>query len=184
MNVRLAYDVGLLSSLLVTSPLLAKTIDYPAPTGSISSTLLTTMNLTGGGSVTFTPGVGPNCYLGDTCAFSGSDLSYSLPDGSAATLRNFSGTFSPSILEGSSYGVSGQASGSDSLGQLVTVSEVVTMQITGHSGKGGGTAKVYTDGTFILNTVSLPSSIGLFWSGLAGLIGIGASRKMITLKVA
>lgn len=108
------------------------------------------MNLTGGGTALLNPVVGPNCYLGITCGFpsgyAGTYMSYSLPDGSTATLSNFSGTFSP--LENNYYQISGQASGKDSQGRTVSVDAVlVTMRITCRSGRGGGCTKVYRGGT-------------------------------------
>jgi hypothetical protein len=122
------------------------TTTYQAPTGSVSSTMIIGMNLTPSGSATLEPSL-PSCYLGSTCTFSGSLLSYSLPDGSTATMGNFSGTFAPlpGVLNG--YVVKGHASGVDSLGRPVKVKRAVaTMTIVGHSGRGGGETKTYTGG--------------------------------------
>ena len=149
-----------LPSLLALSlPLLAQnTTTYQAPTGSVSPALAVTMNLTGGGTAILNPVVGPNCYLGMTCAFPsgyvGTYMSYTLSDGSTANLRNFNGTFFP--VGSNNYEISGQASGADSAGRSVSVDNVqVTMRITCRSGRGGGCSKVYTGGTLTL-TVNAP----------------------------
>jgi len=125
---------------------------YPAPTGSVSPSLFVVLNLIGGGKATLNPVVGPNCYLGMTCGFPagyvGTSMSYTLPDGSTATLPNFNGSFFPA---GAGYEISGQASGTDSLGRAVTVNNVtVTMRISCRSGRGGGCSKVYTGGSLTL----------------------------------
>ncbi len=125
---------------------------YNAPTGSVSSTLYTTMDLAGGGVVTLNPVVGPYCYYAMTCHFPagyvGTYMSYVLPDGSSADLTNFNGTFAPA---GSSYAITGQASGLDSTGRPVTVDNVqVTMTVSCRSGRGGGCTKVYSGGSFTL----------------------------------
>jgi hypothetical protein len=129
------------------------TTTYKAPTGTVSSTLYTTMHLTGGGVVTLSPVVGPSCYYGMTCHFPagyvGTYMSYVLPDGSNANLTNFNGVFAP--LSGGYYEISGQASGIDSEGRSVTVDNVqADMHISCRSGRGGGCSKVYSGGTFTL----------------------------------
>ncbi len=140
--------------LAVAPQLLAQTTTtYQGTSGSISSTLFTTMNLSGGGSVTLNPVLGPNCYYGMVCGFPagyvGTYMSYSLPDGSVAQLNDFSGDFSP--LGGNNYQIVGQASGVDNVGRYVTVDNVqVTMTISCRSGRGGGCSKTYTGGTFTL----------------------------------
>lgn len=134
-------------------------LTYPAPTGSVSPSLVVTMKLTGGGTALLEPVVGPNCYLGMTCAFPsgyvGTSMSYTLPDGSTANLPNFRGTFVP--LGNSVYEISGQASGEDSQNRYVSVDAVlVTMRITCRSGRGGGCSKVYAGGTLTL-TINVPT---------------------------
>ena len=94
----LAWMLPLLSLLAMSSPLNAQTTTvYSAPTGYVSPSLVATMHFAKGGSAILNPVVGPNCYYGMTCGFPagyvGTYLSYMLPDGSAATLTNFSGTF-------------------------------------------------------------------------------------------
>jgi hypothetical protein len=155
--------LGLLALLALSAPLPAQTTTYSAPTGSVSSTLQVTMNLTGGGSAFLNPVVGPNCYLGMTCGFPagyvGTYMSYTLADGTTATLPNFSGTFFP--VGGNNYEISGQASGTDSAGRSVSVDTVqVTMGITCRSGRGGGCSKVYTGGTMTvtLNAMVTPAT--------------------------
>jgi hypothetical protein len=124
------------------------TIIYRAPTGVVASTLVTTMYFTGGGSATLNPGVGPNCYLGMVCGFSGDTMYYQLSDGTTATLTNFHGRFGPYKTE---YGIVGGASGLDSAGHAVTVNYVdVIMTITCRSGRGGGCTKIYTGGVMSL----------------------------------
>jgi len=121
-----------------------------APTGSVSSTLEVTMNFTGGGSALLYPAVGPNCYLGMTCGFSGSSLGYTLADGTTAALTNFHGTFAPYGTI-NAYRIVGRASGMNSAGHAVTVDRVqVTMTITCRSGRGGGCTKTYTGGSLKL----------------------------------
>jgi hypothetical protein len=120
---------------------------YNAPTGQVSSTMVVTMNLSPSGSAVLEPSL-PNCYLGNTCTFYHSVLTYVLPDGSTASLGNFRGVFAPitNVLNG--YEIKGHAHGVDSLGRTVKVDPViVTMTITGHSGRGGGTTKTYTNGS-------------------------------------
>ncbi|SRR5579883_2472393 len=132
---------------------------YPAPTGTVSSTLYTTMNLSGGGVVTLNPVVGPNCYYGMTCHFPagyvGTYLNYVLPSGVSATLTNFNGTFAPAA--GGTYAITGTASGLDSSGRPVTVDKVqAEMHIFCRSGRGGGCTKTYSGGSFTL-TVGIAS---------------------------
>lgn len=149
---------------LAVAPAFAQTTVYQAPAGSVSPALSITMDLTGGGRAILNPVVGPNCYLGNTCAFpngyAGTSMSYALPDGSTATLTNFSGTFSP--LGNNDYEISGKASGADSANRSVTVDDVhATMRITCRSGRGGGCSKVYTGGmlTITVNgTAPAPST--------------------------
>jgi hypothetical protein len=136
------------------------TTTYSAPTGSVSSTLYTTMNLAGGGVVTLDPVVGPYCYYGMTCHFPagyvGTYMSYVLPDGSNATLTNFNGTFAPA---GSSYQIQGQAFGTDSEGRPVTVDNVsVGMHVFCRSGRGGGCTKTYSGGSFTLTIGITPAT--------------------------
>jgi hypothetical protein len=151
---------ALLSSLALSSALLAQTtITYQAPTGSVSPSLVVTMNLTGGGTALLNPVVGPNCYLGTTCAFpngyAGTYMTYRLPDGSTANLPNFNGTFS--ALGNNNYEISGQASGTDSQSRNISVGAVqVTMHITCRSGRGGGCSKVYTGGTLTITLNGMP----------------------------
>src|SRR5215469_12564997 len=134
------------------------TITYTASTGSVSSTLYTTMFLNGGGIVELYPVVGPNCYYGMTCHFpagyAGTYMSYVLPYGSSATLTNFNGAFAPA---GGSYKIQGQASGIDNEGRYVTVDNVqVTMHISCRSGRGGGCSKRYVGGTLTLTVGGVP----------------------------
>ncbi len=156
-----APALALLSSLALSSALLAQTTTYQAPTGSVSPSLVITMNLTGGGNALLNPVVGPYCYLGMTCAFpsgyAGTYMSYTLPDGSTANLPNFTGTFSP--LGNNNYEISGHASGTDSQSRNVSVDAVqVTMRISCRSGRGGGCSKVYTGGTLTVALNGMPST--------------------------
>jgi hypothetical protein len=150
MRAAVTLVAALLNLAAPVSALAQTTTTYQAPTGSVSPALLIIMHLSDGGSVTLNPVVGPNCYLGMTCGFPagyvGTDMSYTLSDGSTANLSNFNGTFFP--LGNGNYGLSGQASGTDSLGRNVIVDSVqVSMHITCRSGRGGGCSKVYTGGT-------------------------------------
>lgn len=162
MRIWSAPALALLSSLALSSALLAQTTTtYQAPTGSVSPSLVVTMNLTGGGNALLNPVVGPNCYLGMTCAFpsgyAGTYMSYTLPDGSTADLPNFTGTFSP--LGNNTYEISGQASGTDSQSRNVSVEAVqVTLRISCRSGRGGGCSKVYTGGTLTVAVNGMPST--------------------------
>jgi len=159
MKIRFVPLLALLTCFTAAAPLFAQTTTYDAPTGSVSSTLVATMNLTGAGTATLNPVVGPNCYYGMVCGFPagyvGTYMSYSLPDGSVAQLNDFSGTFAP--LGGESYAITGQATGVDNFGRYVSVDNVhVTMNVTCRSGRGGGCSKVYTGGTLTL-TVNAPT---------------------------
>ncbi|MFI5394994.1 MAG: hypothetical protein ACHQ9S_05630 [Candidatus Binatia bacterium] len=164
MRILPAAALALLVSVALCSPLSAQTTaTYQAPTGSVSPSLVVTMTLTGGGKALLSPVVGPNCYLGMTCAFPsgyvGTYMSYTLPDGSTANLPNFSGTFSPS--GNNRYEINGQASGTDSQSRNVSVDTVqVTMQITCRSGRGGGCSKVYTGGTLTVTLNGTPPTSG------------------------
>ena len=115
--------IALIACLSAAAPVFAQTTTYDAPTGNVSSTLYTTMNLTGGGTVSLNPVVGPNCYYGMVCGFPagyvGTYMSYALPDGSVAQLNDFSGTFAP--VSGEEYAINGQATGVDSFGRNVSV---------------------------------------------------------------
>ena len=151
--------IALIACLSAAAPVFAQTTTYDAPTGNVSSTLYTTMNLTGGGTVSLNPVVGPNCYYGMVCGFPagyvGTYMSYALPDGSVAQLNDFSGTFAP--VSGEEYAINGQATGVDSFGRNVSVDNVqVTMNVTCSSGRGGGCSKVYTGGTLTL-TLNAPT---------------------------
>lgn len=158
MQLRPPFAVALLWFLVVSAPLAAQTTTtYESPTGSVSPSLQITMHLTGGGTVILNPVVGPNCYLGMTCAFPsgyvGTSMSYSLPDASTAQLANFDGKFF--ALGSNNYEVSGHASGTDSQGRNVTVDDVqATMRIGCRSGRGGGCFKTYTGGTLTLTVSS------------------------------
>lgn len=153
-RIMLAWVLPLLSLLATSSALNAQTTTvYKAPTGYVSPSLVVTMHFANGGSAILNPVVGPNCYYGMTCGFPagyvGTYLSYMLPDGSSATLTNFSGTFFP--LGSNNYEISGQAAGVDSQSRSVSVDNVqATMHITCRSGRGGGCSKVYTGGTLTL----------------------------------
>ena len=115
---------------------------YPA------STVVVTMNFTGGGNATLNPVLGPNCYLGQRCDFpagyAGTDMSYILPDGTSAYLPNFHGAFFP---VGNAYELEGKASGKNNAGHRVVVNNVkATMTITCQR----GCTKTYTGGTMTL----------------------------------
>ncbi len=140
------YLLAALSLAIASMALAQTTTTYQASGGSVSSSMVITMSLTPSGSATLEPSL-PSCYLGNTCTFSGSLLRYALPDGSTATIGNFSGTFAPlpGVLNG--YVVKGHASGVDSLGRPVKVKRAIaTMTIVGHSGRGGGETKTFTGG--------------------------------------
>jgi hypothetical protein len=119
---------------------------YQAPTGSVSPSVYITMNLTPSGNAYLSPNLS-SCYLGQICSFSGDTMAYNLPDGTAATLTNFSGQFAP--VSGNVYQVTGQASGTDSAGHKVKVSGLdVSMTITCNR----GCTKTYQGGQFKLTT--------------------------------
>ena len=59
-------------------------VTYNAPTGSIASTFVTSMNLQLGGSVTVYPNFGTLCYYPGPCGSTSASFNYSLPDGSTA----------------------------------------------------------------------------------------------------
>jgi hypothetical protein len=138
-----------LAAALLSTPVSAlaqSVVTYRAPTGSVDPTVFITMNLTGGGNAYLSPGLN-GCYLGQTCAFSGSLLSYSLPDGTTASLHNFTGKFAP--LTGTAYEVTGRASGTNSAGHKVIVWGLkMSMSITCRR----GCNKTYLTGKFNLTT--------------------------------
>jgi hypothetical protein len=120
---------------------------FSAPTGSVSSTLAIVMNLSGGGTASFTPAVGPNCSLGQTCGYSNTAMNIALPDGSSVSLANLHGTFQP--LSGNTYEVLGRGTGTTSAGGKAAVSALqVTMSITCNR----GCSKTYLAGKFRLTT--------------------------------
>ena len=83
-------------------------------------------------------------------------MSYTLADGSSASFANFHGTLYP--LGNSNYEVKGQASGTDSRGRYVVVTDVhATMRVACRSGRGGGCSKVYTGGALTLQYSAPPS---------------------------
>ncbi len=116
---------------------------YQAQTGSVTPEVQVSMTLSPSGTATFLPNLS-GCSIGQVCAFAGAPLDYALPDGSTASLTDLGGTFAP--LGGESYGITGKASGKNSLGQTVHVKVSVTMTITCRSGRGGGCTKTYVDG--------------------------------------
>ena len=59
-------------------------VTYTAPTGSIASTFVTSMNLQLGGTVTVYPNFGTSCYYPGPCGSTNASFHYSLPDGSTA----------------------------------------------------------------------------------------------------
>src|ERR1700757_3966776 len=67
-------------------------VTYNAPTGSIASTFVTSMNLEQGGSVTVYPNLG-NCYYPGPCGSTYASFNYSLPDGSTASFSPTSSHF-------------------------------------------------------------------------------------------
>lgn len=96
--------------------------------------------VSGTGNVTFAAVVGPNCLLGQSCAFgsgyAGSDFSYQLPDGSSANANNFTGqmTYTGGASCGtgctaSYYTITGTFAGQDSQGRAFTGSTVQDITI-------------------------------------------------------
>jgi hypothetical protein len=143
---RYALLAAALASAIPVTGFAQSVVIYQAPTGTVSSTVYITMNLAVGGNAYLSPGLS-NCYLGQTCNFSGDTMTYTLVDGTTATLANFSGKFAP--VSGNVYEVTGRASGTDSAGHKVIVSGLkTTMTITCSR----GCTKTYQTGKFKLTT--------------------------------
>jgi hypothetical protein len=70
--------------LLLSSTFALAQVTYYAPTGSIASTFVTSMNLKLGGSLTVYPNFGTSCYYPGPCGSTYASFNYSLPDGSTA----------------------------------------------------------------------------------------------------
>ncbi len=126
------------------------TTTYTTTSGSISSANAFTANLAplGQGYYFSSPDAfGSGCYYGSCPAwpFSGYTLNYSLPDGTNASLTNFTGT--SDFQSQSDLYTQGTASGTDSTGAAVSVTVYVQWVAKCRSGRGGGCTKYFTTGT-------------------------------------
>lgn len=122
------------------------TTTYQSSTGKVSSTNAATGYLDQGGSFVSPDSMGSGCYYG-SCSnwqFNNYPLSFVLPDGTTASLTNFSGSANFSVQ--SDLKVSGTASGYDSTGNPVTVSVSWSWGAFCRSGRGGGCTKRYISG--------------------------------------
>jgi hypothetical protein len=124
--------------LLLFSTFALSQVTYNAPTGSIASTFVTSMNLELGGSVTVYPNFGTVCYYPGPCGSSYASFSYSLPDGTRASFYPVSAHFAqtgsePCIQLGrpstcAVYTVAlDPATSTDSAGKTVTASVIFNM---------------------------------------------------------
>lgn len=122
------------------------TTTYQSSTGTVSSTNAVTGNLQLGGSFVSPDSMGSGCYYGSCPAwqFNNYPLSYVLPDGTTASLTNFSGSANFTVQ--SDVTVSGTASGFDSTGAPVQVSVNWSWGAFCRSGRGGGCRKTYISG--------------------------------------
>lgn len=145
MRIRLALP--LLFLLLSLASFAQTSTTYQATYGSVTSTNAVTGHLDLGGSFVSPDSMGSGCYYGGcpVWQFSNYPLSYVLPDGTTASLTNFSGTANFTVQ--SDVRVSGTASGVDSTGAPVQVSVEWAWGAFCRSGRGGGCTKRYIGGS-------------------------------------
>ena len=126
------------------------TTTYYASTGSVTSVNAVTGLFDNGGSFQSPDSMGGGCYYGGCPAwqFANYRLSYILPDGTTATLTNFTGT--ADFLLQSDVKVQGTASGTDSLGRSVSVTISFDWAARCRSGRGGGCTKKFLDGSMTM----------------------------------
>jgi len=122
------------------------TTTYQSVSGAVTSVNATTGYLELGGSFRTPNSYGSGCYYGGCPAwqFSGYTLAYVLPDGTTATLTNFTGTADFTVQ--SDLKVQGTASGYDSMGAPVSVTVNWQFSAFCRSGRGGGCTKHYLGG--------------------------------------
>jgi hypothetical protein len=124
--------------LLLSSAFALAQVTYNAPTGSIASTFVTSMNLELGGSVTVYPNFGTVCYYPGPCGSTNASFNYSLPDGTVASFYHVSSHFvyvgtEPCVALGRAttcpvYTVTlDAATSTDSAGKTVTASVIFNM---------------------------------------------------------
>jgi hypothetical protein len=124
--------------LLLYSAFALAQVTYNAPTGSIASTFVTSMNLELGGSVTVYPNFGTVCYYPGPCGSTNASFNYSLPDGTVASFYHVSSHFvyvgtEPCVVLGRAttcpvYTVTlDPATSTDSAGKTVTASVIFNM---------------------------------------------------------
>ena len=129
---------------------------YTASSGYVSSSNTATMDFYGGGNATVDVNLSSYCTYGNPCNFQGRDVRYNLPDGSSATLTNLTGSF-----DGSST-ITGTASGVDSNGNAVSVDVTFSFYVVpSHSGRGGGTSKVFLGGSLTVTVNSASAGPGM-----------------------
>jgi hypothetical protein len=128
--------------LLLFSAFALAQVTYNAPTGSIASTFVTSMNLQLGGSATVYPNLG-SCYYPGPCGSTNASFNYSLPDGSTANFYPvsshfvYAGTVACGVVNGvvktcPAYTVTiDQATTVDSHGRSVTASVTFHMHTVG-----------------------------------------------------
>ncbi len=149
----------LMSTLTLAAPAWAQT-SVTNQGGSCSTDISCTLSLAGGnGNVSFAAVVGPNCQVGQSCAFPagsvGSNFAYQLPDGSSGSSPDFSGVMTY-IGAGSCglgcsayyYTVAGTFSGQDSQGRAFNGSTQQALTLQGHSR--GGNVAIDTGGSTTL----------------------------------
>jgi hypothetical protein len=140
-------SLSLLFLLLSTAMFGQTTTDYQASKGTVSPGNQVKATLDLGGSFDTVYGFGgPNCYYG-TCviSFSGHPFNYVLPDGTAATFTDFTGT--ADFRSQKDIKIQGTASGIDSAGSAVSISVNIDFTAFCRAGRGGGCRKTFLDGT-------------------------------------
>lgn len=122
------------------------TTTYQSSSGTVSSTNAVTGYLSLGGSFVSPYSMGGGCYYGScpSWTFTNYPLSYVLPDGTTASLTNFTGSANFTVQ--SDVRISGTASGHDSTGAPVSVSVSWAWGAYCRSGRGGGCTKHYLGG--------------------------------------
>jgi hypothetical protein len=142
----MSKTLPLLVLLLSVSVYAQTTTTYQSNSGYVSSVNAVTGYLALGGSFVSPDSMGSGCYYGGCpdWQFSNYTLSYSLPDGTTATLTNFTG--SANFTSQTDVQVSGTASGTDSTGAPVSVSVSWAWSAFCRSGRGGGCTKHYLGG--------------------------------------
>jgi hypothetical protein len=142
----------LLTLLLSASAFCQTTVEYQASKGTVSPGNQVSASLDLGGSFNTVYGFGgPNCYYG-TCVitFSGHPFNYTLPNGTAATFTDFTGTADFRIQK--DVKIQGTATGIDSAGSSVSISVNIDFTAFCRAGRGGGCRKTFLDGTLTVTT--------------------------------